>query len=345
MYRFTQMKAENKLKKILIILFLALFFVGKICAFETFKFSVAPKYALQNGQLDEFVLYSNGKQLSELNWENNNISLLGVNATMGWEMILLETNMLWGIPKSSGMMYDSDWQNTSNYGMKTNYSESSNNLDLLGDLQVKLGIDIKTWDFLHIIPYLGLSYYRIKYTATGGTCWYGDAESQAKYKYGNNWQAHLKEFNDVPYTNSLAIESDLDSEGDVISYEREMFNYQLGVKAKYNFFTRFTLSADFALSVFTQVNSLDHHILRNIYFLDKMTGLFSSFDTAAELDVKIWKGLSAGAGFRFNYLTQLQGIDYIKNSTDTKFSKASDGSKAAADGYFYNIEAFVRYSF
>jgi outer membrane protease len=326
------MHTDKLIRKVVVFLAFTLCLAQKMTAFETFKFSVAPKYAFQNGQLDEIVLYANGNQLSELNWQIDKMSLLGFNATVGWEMILIEANCLWGSPKSSGTMYDSDWLNTSSYGMKTNYSESSNFADSLGDLQVKIGVDIKTWDFLHIIPYLGLSYNRAEFTANGGTYWYGDMEHTGLPYH-------------VSYDSPEAKKGSLDSEGDVITYEREMFNYQLGVKVKYEFLTRFTLSADFALAVFTQVNSVDNHIIKSIDYLDKMQGFFSCFDAAAELDVKIWKGLSAGFGFRFDYLRLIQGIDYIKKAADSKYAKASGGSSAAAKGYFYNIEAFVRYSF
>lgn len=321
---------------------------GRAVAFELFQFSVAPKYALQNGQMNEYVLYTNGNKLSELNWEIQNISLLGFNATMGWEMLLIEANCIWGFPKDSGQMLDSDWQNTSNYGMKTNYSESSNAVDYLGDLELRLGLNIKTWDFLHIIPYGGISYSRSKFTASGGTYWYGDAESQAVYWYGNEYTSHLSEFSNVSYNSDDAITGSLDSYGDVISYERETFNYVLGVKAKYNFFTRFTVTADIGVAVFTQINSVDHHILKDntsspSYYFDKMQGFFKSFNFGAEFDVKIWQGLSAGAGGNFVFVNQILGKDYSKKSTDSKYTLELES--AAADCFYYNIEFFVRYSF
>jgi outer membrane protease len=306
-----------------------IFFFGKLSAFEIFQFSVAPKYALQNGQLNEYVLYTNGQKQSELNWEIQNISMIGLNATIGWEMLLLEADCMWGIPKDSGAMYDSDWLNTSNYGMKTNYSESDNKVNYLGDLGLRFGLNIKTWNFLNINPYVGIAYTRIKYTANGGTYW-----------YGNN---NLYPYNDPDHSSSGTFT------GDVISYERELFNYLLGLKLKFNFLTRFTVSADFGLSVFTQINSLDHHILKDgtsspAYYLDKMQGFFKSFNVGTEVDVKIWKGLSAGAGFKFVYINQLVGNDYQKTSSETKYSLLSTAN-SAADGYTWNVEAFVRYSF
>ena len=316
-------------KKITLFLFLMIILAGKICAFEIFQFSVAPKYGLQNGQLNEYVLYKNGNKQSELNWEIKNISMLGFNATVGWEMLLLEADCMWGIPKDSGAMYDSDWLNTSDYGMKTDYSESSNKVDYLGDLGLRFGVNIKTWSFLNIIPYAGISYSRIKYIANGGTYWYGD----------NN----LYPYDDPDHSTTGTFS------GDVISYERELFNYLVGVKARFSFLKRFAVSADFGLSVFTQINSLDHHILKDgmsspAYYLDKMQGFFKSFNLGTEVDVKIWKGLSAGAGFKFVYINQLVGNDYQKTSSETKYTLVSTAN-SAADGYTWNLEAFVRYSF
>ena len=121
------------------------------------------------------------------------------------------------------------------------------------------------------------------------------------------------------------------------------------MKARFSFLKRFTVSADFGLSVFTQINSLDHHILKDstsspAYYLDKMQGFFKSFNLGTEVDVKIWKGLSAGAGFKFVYINQLVGNDYQKTSSETKYTLVSTAN-SAADGYTWNIEAFFRYSF
>ena len=76
-----------------------------------------------------------------------------------------------------------------------------------------------------------------------------------------------------------------------------------------------------------------------------MQGFFKSFDAAAEFDVNIWKGLSAGAGFKFVLINNTDGNDYCRKSTEKKYSIPSDGSKARTSGYYYNIEAFLRYSF
>ena len=324
-------------KRTAVILFLIFAFAGKICAFEIFQFSVAPKYALQNGQLNEYVICPNGHVESELNWPLEQISLLGFNASLGWEMFLLETDCLWGIPKASGTMLDSDWLNSSDLSMKTNYSESSNSLDSLCNLKLKLGVNIKTWDFLHIIPYAGVSYSRMAFTANGGTYWYGRPSDTGLSDY-------------VPYNSSDAKTGSFDSLGDVITYEREMFNYNIGVKARYNFLTRFTVSIDFSASAFSQINSIDHHIITSYYYLDQMQGWFKCFDFAAEADVKIWRGLSAGLSFDMTIINQIQGIDYVKTGTSTTYNRGTNDmfsgyTVAGADGYWYNIEAFVRYSF
>ena len=331
------MPNKKVFKSLLISLFLLVAGGVKAFSFELFQFSVAPKYAIQNGQMNEYVIYANGHTESELTWDIKWLNLLGINASMGWEMLLLEANCMWGIPKSSGMMCDSDWLNKSNYGMKTDYSESDNKITYLGNLDLRFGLNIKTWDFLHLIPYAGISYDRISFTALGGNYWYGDSGS-----------THLGY--DVAYNDPLAKTGSFGTDNDVITYDRETFNYKIGLKVKYNFFTRFTLAVDFGLAVFTQVNTVDHHVLKDnssgaAYYLDKMQGFFKSFDAAAEFDVNIWKGLSVGAGFKFVLINNTDGNDYCRKSTETKYSIPSDGSKARASGYYYNIEAFLRYSF
>lgn len=323
------------LRKVLFFLFLMCAFTGKISAFDLFQFSVAPKYALHNGQLNEYVLYKNGNNLSELNWEIKNISLLGFNATMSWEMILLEAECMWGFPKASGNMLDSDWLNESNYGMKTNYSVSENSVEYLGNLEVRLGVNVKIFDFWYLIPYVNISYSKINFNAENAYGWYGNdrySTDRAFHYWSDPEASYMK-------TGSLCP----------IEYERETFNYGMGTKFRFSFFKRFTFSLDLGLAIFTQINSIDKHYItmnKSSYnsYLDKMQGFFKSFNIGTELELKIWKGLSAGAGFKFLYISKTIGNDYQKTSSETKYSLNSTFN-AAASGYSWNVEAFVRYSF
>lgn len=293
---------------------------GKICAFEIFQFSVAPKYGIKNGVVNEYVIsdYNNHIE-SQLDWDVSWLSLLGFNASVAWEMIFLEADCMWGFPKSSGIIYDSDWLNTSDLSERTNYSESSNRIDYYGNLELKLGAKIKTWEFLYILPYVAISYNRIDFTGSDGF-----------YTYKSS-------------SGTLS--------GDVISYKREMFNYSIGTGVKYNFLTRFTVSLGVSVAIFTQANGLDNHIVKEKDYLDKMQGFFRSFKIGTEFDVKIWQGLSVGAGFNFIYLSRTAGISYNKSSSESKYNRGVDDLypgytvSGGTSGYDYTVEAFVRYSF
>lgn len=325
------MLIKKKFKTVLLSLFLLIAGGLKAFSFELFQFSVAPKYALQYGQMNEYVLYKNGQKMSELNWPIDTVSLLGFNATMGWEMIFLETNCMWGFPRSSGIMQDSDWMNQSDYGMKTDYSESSNCVKYLGNLELRFGMNIKTWDFLYIRPYGAICYERIEFSADGGNYWYGDKSSTG-----------LSE--NVPYYDSRAKTGNFDSYGTVIEYKRETFTYNLGTALNFRFLQRFSVTADFGLSIYSAINTIDHHCITKYYYLDKMEGLLKRYYLGAEVDVAIWKGLSAGTSFKFVYNSQMKGTDYKKKESDKKYSIDSN-SNSAASAYYYNIEFFLRYSF
>ena len=312
-----------------------LFFLMKnsinLFSFELFQFSVAPKYALQYGQMNEYVLYSNGNTQSMLNWEIDRINLLGFNATMGWELLFLETNCMWGFPKSSGTMCDSDWLNTQNYGMKTNYSESENNLDYLGNVELRFGLNIRPVSFLSIKPYFGISYDRIEFSADGGTYWYGARSNTGLSEH-------------VSYSDSRAKTGSFSSYGTVIKYKRETFTYNIGSKVGVKFLTRFLVTADFGISIYSAINSVDEHILTKKSYLDKMQGFFKTYYLGAEVDVGIWKGLSAGSSLKFVKINQLTGNDYSRKSTSKQYA-LDNTVLAASGGYYYNIEFFVRYSF
>ena len=325
----------NRFYRKIISLFFVIFFFGKLSAFELFQFSIAPKYALEWGQMNEYVLYSNGNKLSELNWQIDSVNLLGFNATMGWEMILLEADCMWGFPKLSGSMEDSDWLNTSNYGMKTDWSKSENNVEYLGNLELRLGVNVKIFDFWYLIPYVNISYSRIKFESENGYGWYGDkkySSDGADHYWSDPQSSYMK-------TGSLCP----------IAYERETFNYGLGIKTRFSFFERYTFSLDFGLAIFTQINAIDKHYLTiskssDRAYLDKIQGVFKSFSLGTDLDVKIWKGLSAGAGFNFHFINQAVGASYSKEPGENSY-KRNAGANSAASGYSYNFELFVRYSF
>lgn len=325
------MPSKKVIKSILLSLFLLIAGGVKAFSFELFQFSVAPKYGLQYGQMNEYVLYTNGNTQSELIWQIEKMNLLGFNATMGWELLFLETNCMWGFPADSGQLLDSDWQNTSNYGMKTNYSVSSNAVDYLGNLELRIGLNIRPCRFLFIRPYNSISYEKIEFSATGGTYWYGNRSSTG-----------LPE--DVPYYDPQAKSGSLDSYGTVIDYKREAFNYNIGAKIGFKFLSRFTVSADAGISVFSAVNTVDHHIISKRYYLDKMQSFFKTFYFGAELDVDIWQGLSAGSSFNFINHNLAYGNDFTKKETSKTYT-VDKTVTAAASGYTYNIEFFVRYSF
>ena len=176
---------------------------------------------------------------------------------------------------------------------------------------------------------------KICFEAENGYGWYGD------YKNSKDGLNHYWSDTEAKYLKSGTLCP--------VDFERETFNYGLGIKSSLLLFKRYTFSLDFCLAIFTQINSIDKHYTtmnKSSYnsYLDKMQGFFKSFTIRSEFDVKIWKGLSAGAGFKFVYINQTLGNDYSKTSSETKYSLDSTVN-AAASGYSWNVEAFVRYSF
>ena len=226
-------------------------------------------------------------------------------------------------------------------GWRISGEDFMKNATWVDDLKLRAGFGVTGND-------LGSDLRSVELLSNGGTFWYGDADSQAVYAYGSDWQSHLSEFSNVSYNSPSAVTGSFDSYGEVITYERETYDYFLGAKANFTFLTRFTAFLDFGFSVFTQINSIDHHILRDgttapAYFFDEMSGFLKSFTLASGMDVKIWKGLSCGAGFKYTYIAQLKGTDKGRRDRENQYVLLD--ADAGASGYFYNVELFVRYSF
>ena len=302
---------------------------------EDFSLSVEPMMGIRNGQIDEYVFLKNSKysddKLSELNWEIKNEIIMGAKLHSSWRHFFSELSFSFGIPRNSGEMRDSDWlniqyTNQSSYLYKTNYSESDNHLDNDFSFGIKGGYDFLIKERFHIKPAIAFDYSNIKFTAKGGTCWYG------KSKTGGGYYAYNDQKNQTASTLS----------GSVIDYKRVSDYLWLGSDFSVTLPKNFIINAGFFFSPYAYVVSYDTHLVRGDEFADLTIGYFSAFKGNLGTTYEITKRHSVSLTAAFFYLKTIRGDSYSKKSGEN-FFKNLDSTKGGAGAKYFDIT--VSYKF
>lgn len=222
---------------------------------ESLEFSIGAGLGYLSGQYREIV-YTNASSktpyLSELLWNLDNIFLLNFDAGVSAGPWKLEMSIGTAVTKGTGEMEDYDWGDYSKTDW-TNWSSSLIFLDSSVFLDIGLSYRYTLNKFFFFPIKLG---YKLNYL---------DWEDESK-KYIYYWDFEVNEYYDQVQTGNFNGVNGIDYE--VI---QNIFYISSGVH-----FTMGQLSAglNLAISPFIYTWDLDHHILREIYFLDTFIANF-----------------------------------------------------------------------
>ena len=303
---------------------------------KQFHVSIAPLYSLENGKIKEIVSYdSSGNKLSELEWDNSLNSNIGLAVDGGWRFINLQSELLFGIPKTSGSVESSTWGNSNFPGILTRQYKADNKLDSNFKVNTRLLFDIPIVSFFNLQPYAGFGYYLTKYSAS-------DAKGRAAKKLSLVDSSFSLANIEKDYTNNV---KEISASGKVIDYTREIYDVYCGLAASFYLFDRMTLTADINVSPFIKINAKSHHYLTdyqvNMYYLDIMKDFFQKWQFGGAADFKIYKGLSAGLLFNLNLLSEIKGEDY-KSDSDSNFVK-DYAYISSSSSYSWEASIYARY--
>ncbi|MBR0098887.1 MAG: omptin family outer membrane protease [Treponema sp.] len=298
---------------------------------EDFSLSVEPLFGMKWGQVNEYVFSKKSKfsydKLSELNWEIKPEWYCGLNVQGGWNQFFIETGVKFGIPRKTGLMIDSDWQNIEKTvagggnTVKTNYSESDNYLDHDISLGVKGGYKFYVNENITINPSIAYEYQTIKFTANGGTGWYG------KSKPGGG----LYPYDDITHQNVYNF-----SGKDVISYKREVSYLWLG--SDFSFLAPYSntliFNTGFFFAPYVYAVSFDYHLIKEIDYADLTTGFFGAFKWNLGAEYKINDRHSILLNANYFFMRVLRGDDYEKKSSESNYKKSNEADGGAGARYF-----------
>ncbi|WP_407427690.1 omptin family outer membrane protease [Treponema sp.] len=323
------------MKKFLLSLTFAFFSFSLFAvSLKDFSLSVEPLFGMKWGQLDEYVFsnksYFSDDKLSELNWEIKNELQAGLKLCGGWKGIFAETKFTAGIPRASGIMKDSDWQNiqyaaaSGGNTIQTNYSESDNHIDHDFSFEIKGGYEFKLLEKFRIKPSLGFEYNNIKFTASNGTYWYGNTVGTSSYNNYGPYYAYNNSENQT--TGELT--------GDVIDYKRISYYLWLGSDFSFYPYYNFIINAGFFVAPYFYAVSYDSHLLRSLDFADLTIGYFSAFKGHIGFEAKITEKHSIIMASEYCYLGIVRGDDYQKSSSSATYTKSSTSDGGAGAKWF-----------
>ncbi|MBR0495775.1 MAG: omptin family outer membrane protease [Treponema sp.] len=320
------------MKKLILSLAIAFFsFSAFAVNLEDFSLSVEPLFGMKWGQVNEYVFSKKSKfsydKLSELNWEIKPEWYCGLNVQGGWNQFFIETGVKFGIPRKTGLMIDSDWQNIEKTvagggnTVKTNYSESDNYLDYDISFGVKGGYKFPIMEYFSIEPAIAFERQIIKFTANGGTAWYG------KSKTGGG----LYPYNDTAHQTIYSFAGQ-----DVISYKREFTCLWLGTDFSFlaPYSNTLIFNTGFFFAPYVYAVSYDSHLIKEIDYADLTTGFFGAFKWKLGAEYKINDRHSICLNANYFYMRVLRGDDYEKKSSESNYKKSNEADGGAGARYF-----------
>lgn len=325
-----------KLKRGLFISFISIILLTELNALDKgFRLSIEPVYTLRNGTLFEYVYEKDSSgtvyKMSELDWPVENISYLGARLDGGWKIIELNTEFTAAIPNKSSKMTDYDWLNQRNHDMCTNKSLTDNRVKSGFDFEVNAGVRFNPVSTLYLFPSIGYSYSDIKFYSANGELWYGTPEWTKLSYY-------------VSHEDSRAHNEKID-EKSAISYDREIYNFQMSLDISYVFFDKLTVGTFVTTMPYTYVKSVDHHYSSDTYFLDIIKSNFKQWDFGASVEYNIWKGLIATTRFDYNILLFEKGINYENKGSSRFFKNSKTTVISGCEGNWWNLQFGLKWAF
>lgn len=324
-----------------------------------FHFDAAPVYSVSNGLITELVLDTddNGEPytLSELLWQFDNVQCFGFDASFGWKFLNLRVKGNFPVYSVPSVMYDSDWQNSSDHSMKTNYSISENTLRFDDDLSFTGEIQtfsktIGNGFSFTVTGLLGLDYDYCKFEARNGYGWYGDSVTVAYCLEHENFR--IKNPDEVTPGDSLSYDDENAAyfdKGELsgIDYTRETYTVFLGVELKASYKKNFFFKGSASFAPYSKIASLDLHYggssYLDSYYYDEMRGNVSAVKLSAEAEYRFPFGLGLGMSYSYRNQTRIEGESYLAHSPDDLFFPLSSYSGSA--DYKSRFSLFARYSY
>lgn len=301
---------------------------------KKYGFSIGTQFGFVYGQAFEYVYPgpegAKGELLSELIWDMKPIYYYGAEISFSRKNIMSAPGFIAsvsfkaGIPGSSGIMEDRDWQSTEKKAL-TNFSSHTNKTKEFFILDALAGASIPVKSFFYIKPFLNGSWMRFSYEGKDGY-----------YKY-----ARGKGYNSGKYYD-IDDKPDIDVfEGIVITYKQDWLLLATGLSIGTEILRPFSFDLSFKASPLTYCASTDEHLLIFNTYKD-----FTSFGLYMEPALCIsysFEVIKFSLDYSFRYIGRTTGETYYKPENSEKYYLSPNESGAAL--YMSNTRFLVTVHF
>jgi outer membrane protease len=241
---------------------------------KAYSFSLSPQFGLVYGRAEEIVYPTNTKAplLSQLLWDMKPVFYYGLlmelssGKPMERQGFFSGLSLKFGIPGTSGVMEDRDWQSIENEEL-TNYSHHDNITKEFFLLDFSAGYSFPFFNVLLVKPFINISYMNLRFKGENGWATYARELTPGKYA----------PIDDNPDKESFS------GRGTLISYSQEWFYAAPGVSVLFGY-KGFLAEVSFMITPLVFCADLDEHKLRNTQYIEKMFG-----------------GIMLEPGFRFSF--------------------------------------------
>lgn len=299
---------------------------------EELIFSIEPTFGMRIGKEGEIVWAKSSKgdqyKLSELEWEYTPAFYLGANLGVVYKRLEISFLSKFFIPSNCGTIKDSDWlqdfyYKTGKTSIKTNYSESENNIQKGHDLELAFAIKMYPTHFLTLRPRISVNYSHMEFSAIGGKYWYG----KALEGYENN----------RPYPYYYPYDSDKINTGSlvnakVIHYKTSNIYLWTGIQADFIPSKKIEISLTTEVAALLYTISFDNHILKNIDYKQYSLSIFYGARQKINTTFNLNKFFSLCINFSGVFTGETIGPSYHKSTSQKDY--ILDGDAGAYSIYF-----------
>lgn len=313
------------MKKCIFFVFLYLSIVTNLFS-SIFSVELSPSAGVMLGRASEYVYldYKNyqgiqnyNEQLSQLDYDYT-VPYISLNVDSKlFSFVHLGANFSIGIPIRCGIMQDYDWMNVYSPSNKwknelTNYSKHENYLDHYIDVNFELGPIIDFSGTVTLVPFVGLGYESIKFTAQNGFFRYGKTTKEGMTPIDEDCDEFSLTGKDIEYRQYSANKDGGDAP-----------HFNLGLNYKINAIPRFCIKGSFVFFPFYSICSYDYHIRTNTQYISVIEKSFK-FLTNLDISFLINDMFSVGVFGEFSVVPQFRGITYSKSTWANSYSLLYD---------------------
>ena len=310
-----------------------------------FHFSVEADATLRFAEQGEYVFLdidSAGRRtLSYLCWEQKPLFIPEARVKGGWKNLYLSFSARTAIPTRCGSVYDSDWYNVSDFpncpdeyaNIKTHFTESDCKTNFYYGFSGELSYMFNIRDSFSFVPFAELSYTHSSFSAIGLSGSYYDTQNciESNGYYGS--------YNDADGSYELYMDDD-----EVLTLERVIIEAWLGGRVNMGITQKLDMGFSLAVNLWTFVQSLDSHVLRNIYFLDEIEDSFGGIRAELDFAYNFSNKSSLVFATKYTALQTMEGTAKEAYWKDASYDEYFDCSGWGENGKYYKYTSGFDFS-